>query len=121
MADKTKDALPDYLRNLESEVNRALTKERPPRQCSEEAREAATAKLGIGKLETPVTPCLELEIQCDCGRELCVHCLQPTASPAFRADDSVRCPDCGKEHGVETKPLRLFGKQGMVWKIQPLR
>jgi hypothetical protein len=120
VADKTKDVLPDYLRNLECEVNQALTKERTP-QLQRESSGRRHLPGGVGKLETPVTPCLELEIKCDCGRELCVHCQRPTPSPAFQAEDSVRCPDCGKEHGVETKPLRLFGKQGMVWKIQPLR
>ena len=46
VADKTKDVLPDYLRNLESEVNQALTKERTPQQCSETPWEGALDRWG---------------------------------------------------------------------------
>jgi len=86
-----------------------------------ESSEGGTCQMGYETWRRLMTPCLELEIKCDCGRELCVHCQRPTPIPAFRAEDSIRCPDCGKRHELETESLRLFGKQGMVWKIQPLR
>jgi hypothetical protein len=44
VADKTKDVPANYLRNLECEVNQALTKERPPQQCSETDWEATLAR-----------------------------------------------------------------------------
>jgi hypothetical protein len=74
---------------------------------------------GWGKMSA----CLELEISCECGTKLRVY-YQPVTSPvpAFTVDDSIRCPVCGKEHEVQTKPVCLFEKQGEdVWKIQPLR
>jgi hypothetical protein len=46
VADKTKDVPPNYQRNLESEVNQALSKERTPQQRSETAWEATLARWG---------------------------------------------------------------------------
>jgi hypothetical protein len=66
--------------------------------------------------------CLELEIDCKCGTKLHVYCRSLTSpTSVFTSEESIRCPSCGEEHEVQTKPVCLFGKQGEVWKVQPLR
>ena len=70
-----------------------------------------------------MSACQELEINCECGTKLHVYSQPVTVPvPVFTSDASIRCPGCGKEHEVQTKPVCLFGKHGEdVWKVQPLR
>lgn len=64
-------------------------------------------------------PVVQFKFTCECGMQLQVHG-QHQAS--FRGSGSypITCPNCGKEHHVLTKPVRLFLREGTVWRSAPL-
>jgi hypothetical protein len=57
-----------------------------------------------------------VHIDCKCGAKLGVYCESLTSTvPEFKSENSVRCPDCSREHRLATKPLRMIVKQGNTW------
>ena len=64
-------------------------------------------------------PVVQLQFTCECGRQLQVHG-QHRVSSRVGGSHTITCPNCGKEHHLPTKPVRLFLSEGTAWKSVPL-